>query len=48
MMATTHSAITDLRARLLIGALLLGVLVAMGIGFTQAHWPAAFSMGMPR
>lgn len=44
MTSTTHHAITDLTARLLIGALVLGILVLMGVGFTQADWPALASM----
>lgn len=35
MTATTHQAITDLTARLLIGALMLGVLILVGIGIAQ-------------
>ena len=44
MTATTHRAITDLTARLLIGALVLWVLILMGVGMTQANWPIAFSV----
>lgn len=36
MTATTHRAITDLTARLLIGALVLWTLILMGVGVTQA------------
>jgi hypothetical protein len=44
MTATTYRAITDLTARLLIGALLLGAMIAIGIGVTRAHRPAAVSV----
>jgi hypothetical protein len=37
MKGTTQSAITDLSARLLFGVMLLGVLIAMGIGLAQAR-----------
>jgi len=48
MTSTTHHAITDLTVRLLIGALVLGVLILMGVGITQVNWPTAFSVDLPR
>jgi hypothetical protein len=35
MTSTTHHAITDLAARLLIGALVLGILILMGVVVTR-------------
>ena len=43
MTATTHRAIRDLTARLLIGALVLGALILMGVGMTQANRPTSFT-----
>lgn len=45
MTSTTHHAITDLAARLLIGALVLGVLILMGVGLTQWGRPSALTVG---
>jgi len=36
MTATTHRAITNLAARLMIGALVLGALILMGVGIMEA------------
>ena len=44
MTSTTHHAITDLTARLLIGALVLGILILMGVGFTQGVRPSALAI----
>jgi hypothetical protein len=41
MTATTHREITALTARPLIGALLLGALIVMGVGLTEAIGGAA-------
>lgn len=47
MTAATHRAITALTARLLIGALLLGALIVMGIGYTEAIGRGALSVASP-
>ena len=44
MTATTHRVITGLTARLLIGALLLGVLILMGVGLVQTNWATGLSV----
>ena len=44
MTTTTHRAITDLTARLVIGALVLGTLILMGVGITQANRPTGLSV----
>jgi hypothetical protein len=47
MTATTHRAISALTARLLIGALLLGALIVMGVGYTEAIGLGALSVNPP-
>jgi len=44
MTSTTHHAITDLTARLLIGALVLGALILMGVGIAQVNRPSALAV----
>jgi hypothetical protein len=44
MTATTHRAITDLTARLVIGALVLLTLILMGVGITRANRPTGLSV----
>jgi hypothetical protein len=44
MTATTYHAITDLTARLIIGALVLGSLILIGVAYTQAIRPTGLSV----
>lgn len=44
MTATTHRVITDLTTRLVIGAMVLGTLILMGVGLTQANRPTALTV----
>lgn len=44
MTATTHRAITDLTVRIVIGALVLGSLILMGVGYTRAIRPTGLSV----
>lgn len=39
MTATTHRAIRDFTARLIVGALVLGALILMGVGITRTAQP---------
>jgi hypothetical protein len=44
MTTTTHRATTDIRARIVIGALVLGSLILMGVAYTQAIRPTGLSV----